>query len=171
MASQLDSDDTGTLTSAKMVDTYTLCILGDHETSNASGDPTQYTTVGANKAWLDARRKPMRNAADGTLESSADLDHTQIAHETNPLYEVLSGDSTAEELSEVVEDDQLVAPPWSNDDHYAAMTQGSLYSAVNSGTAECVFEAPLGLFTLDPDELRNGATVTWSIEVLDVYDM
>lgn len=95
----------------------------------------------------------------------------QIAHETNPLYEVLSGDNTAEELSEVVEDDQLVAPPWSNDDHYDAMAQGSLFTAVNSGTAECVFEAPLGLFVLDPDELRSGCTATWSIEVLDVYDM
>lgn len=171
VASQLDSDDTAALTSAKMVDTYTLALMGNHVTSNSAGDPTQYTTVSATKAWLDARRLPMRNQADATSESSADLDHKQISHETNPLYEVLSGDNTAEELSEVVEDDQLVAPPWVNDDHYEPMTQGSLYTAVNSGTAECVFEAPLGLFVLDPDELRSGATATWSIEVLDVYDM
>lgn len=171
VASQLDGDDTGALTSAKMVDTYTLTLLGDHETSNAAGDPTQYTTVGVNKAWLDARRQPMDTTNDATAESESSLDYQQIAHETNPLYEVLSGDNTAEELSEVVEDDQLVAPPWSNDDHWAEMAQGSLYSAVNSGMSECIFEAPLGLFVLDPDEIRSGATATWEIEVLDIYDM
>lgn len=166
--SQLDESNTGAITADDLVDTYTLTLVGDHATS--STDPTtKYTTVGVNKSWLDARRQPM-NITDANAEGASELDHLQIAHETNPLYEILSGSSIAEELSEVVEDDQLVAPPWSNGDHYAAMTQAKLYSSHNAPDS-CLIEVPLGMMKLAATDEKDGGTLMWTIEVLDIYDM
>ena len=140
---QLDEDDTTALTSAMLVDNYTLTLLGDHVTTNTSGQPTKYSTVGVNKAWLDARRQPVRTATAN--EGTSDLE--TIDHETNPLYELMSGSSIAEEVSEIVQEDQIKAPPWSNDDHYDPMTQGYMYTAVNSGVSECIVEAPWGQYS------------------------
>ena len=164
---QLDEDDTTALTSAMLVDNYTLTLLGDHVTTNTSGQPTKYSTVGVNKAWLDARRQPVRTATAN--EGTSDLE--TIDHETNPLYELMSGSSIAEEVSEIVQEDQIKAPPWSNDDHYDPMTQGYMYTAVNSGVSECIVEAPLGLIQLNVNELRAGGTARYTFEVLDIYDM
>lgn len=165
---QLDSDNSTALTSASMVDGYTLTLVGDHVVE--STDPTtKYTTVGVNKSWLDARRQPM-NVGDGSGESATELDHLQIAHETNPLYEILSGSSIAEEVSEQVEDDQLTAPPWANLDHSAAMSQGFLYTSHNA-VDEIIVEVPLGMMKVDVTDERDGGTVKWTIEVLDIYDM
>lgn len=165
---QMDSDVATALRATDMVDQYTLTLLGDHVIE--SQDPTtKYTTVGVNKSWLDARRQPM-TTGDSTAEASAELDHLQIAHEENPLYEILSGSSIAEEVSEIVEDEQLMEPPWSNGTHYAPMSQGYLYSSHNAQD-EIVIEVPLGLLKANVSDKRDGGTVSWTIEVLDIYDM
>lgn len=165
---QLDSDVATALTAAAMVDGYTLTLLGDHDIE--STDPTtKYNTVGVNKSWLDARRQPM-NSNEAAAEPATTLDHLQINHEENPLYEILAGSSIAEEVSEIVEDEQLMAPPWTNSDHYAPMTQGYLYTSHNAQD-EIVIEVPLGLLKVELQELRAGGTVSWTIEVLDIYDM
>lgn len=166
--SQLDSDVSSALTSQSMVDSYTLTVLDDHVVE--STDPTRkYTTVGMNKAWLDARRKPY-TISDGSLETG--MAATAIQHETNPLYEVMSGSGIAEELSEVVQDEQIQEPPWDDGDHIAHMTQGNLYSALNS-PQETIIEVPLGLLKANITDLRqtNNTTVYWEIELIDIYDM
>ena len=166
--SQLDSDVSTALTSASMVDDYTLTVLSDHVTE--STDPTtKYTTVGMNKAWLDARRKPY-TVPDGTLETGVGA--TAIRHEENPLYEIMSGSSIAEELSEVIQDEQIQEPPWYDGDHIAHMIQGNLYSALNS-PQETIIEVPLGLLKASITDLRssNNTNVYWEVELLDIYDM
>lgn len=164
---QLDESDGTALTSAMLVDTYQLSLLGDHQTTNSAGEPTKYSKVGCNKAWLDARRQPVRTqTADETSAEGETIDH-----ETNPLYEILAGSSIAEEVSEIVQADQLKQPPWVNDHHYDHMTSGVLFTAVNSGTAECIVEAPLGMLEITINELRSGCDATLTFEVLDIYDM
>lgn len=165
--SQLDESDTTALTSALMVDQYTCTLLGDHIVSSSSGEPTKYTTVGVNKAWLDARRTPP------SVNDETSTDVTTIDHETNPLYELLSGSGIAEELSEAVQDDQIAKPPWTNPVNYAPMASGYLFTAVNSGVSECVVEAPLGMLQLNISDLRstNDCTARFTFEVLDIYDM
>jgi hypothetical protein len=164
---QLDEDDTTALTSALMVDNYTLTLMGDHVTTHSSGEPTKYSTVGVNKAWLDARRVPV-SVND---ESSTDVE--TIDHETNPLYEIMAGSSIAEEISEIVQEDQIAKPPWSNVDHDRPMAQAYMFTATNSGVSECIVEAPLGLIQLNCQDLRstNDVTARFTFEVLDIYDM
>lgn len=164
---QLDEDDVGALTSAKMVDNYTLTLLGDHVTTNSAGDPTKYDTVGVNKSWLDARRVPV------SVNDESDTDVETIDHETNPLYEIMAGSSIAEEISEIVQEDQIAKPPWSNSHHDRPMEQAYMFTATNSGVSECIVEAPLGLIQLNCTDLRstNDVTARFTFEVLDIYDM
>ena len=167
-AGQFDESNTGNVTGDDLVDSYTLTLLGDHFTSQTA-ETTKYTTVGVNQSWLDTRRKPYA-VADGSLESG--VSDTTIQHETNPLFEARAMSGIAEEISEVAQDEQSMAPPWVDADQTALVGAAGLYTANNS-TQEVILEVPCGLMKATIHDLRstNNVEVTWNIELLDIYDM
>lgn len=167
-AGQFDESNTGAVTGDDLVDSYTLTLLGDHVTSQTA-ETTKYTTVGVNQSWLDTRRKPYA-VADGSIESGVDA--TTVQHETNPLFEARALSGIAEEIVEVAQDSQSMPPPWIDSDQTGLVAQAGIYSANNSNQ-EVIIEVPCGLMKATIQDLRstNNVSLTWNIELLDIYDM
>jgi hypothetical protein len=166
-AAQFDESETGALTGDDMVDSYTLHLLDDHVTS-ATSPTTKYTSVGVNKAWLDARRQPLQDNDPVSTEQEL----TAVQHETNPLFEIRALSGIAEEIGEAAQDEQNHMPPWTNDTQYGLVSSAILYTANNS-TQEVIIEVPCGLLKASITDLRstNNVDVDWNIELLDIYDM
>ncbi len=97
---------------------------------------------------------------------------TTVQHETNPLFEARALSGIAEEIVEVAQDEQLMAPPWVDSDQTGLVGAAGLYTANNS-TQEVILEVPCGLMKATIHDLRssNNVEVTWNIELLDIYDM
>ena len=165
---QFDESNTGAVTGDDLVDSYTLHLLGDHVTSQTA-ETTKYTSVGVNQSWLDTRRKPY--AVGEGSEGAGEL-ATAVQHETNPLFEARALSGIAEEIVEVAQDEQIQAPPWVDADQTALVEQVGMYSANNS-TQEVIIEVPCGLMKATIQDLRstNNVSLTWNIELLDIYDM
>lgn len=169
VAAQLDSGETGALTADDLVDGYTLTLVDDHVVETTA-PTTKYTTVGMNRSWLDKRRKPY-TLAEGAVETGVEA--TAIDHETNPLYEIMSGSNIAEEVAEIVQDEQIQEPAWIDADQYGVMAQGLAFSSVHSPSSHVV-ACPGGLMQAVITDLRSNsaaAIIYWTVELLDVYDM
>lgn len=161
-----DTSSTTALESDDMVDTYGLTLTGDSVKETAEAGETQYSTVGIIDSWLATRRKPRADSpADDTID-----------HETNPLYNILSGSMASEEVLEIVENMQIEEPPYTPDAHDGLFAQGRLYSSSQSGDYTVV-QCPAGLMRAVVTSLNSDAststdvTVNWEIELLDVSPM
>jgi hypothetical protein len=166
-----DGDSTDAVESDDLVDTYTLTLTGDHVAESAEAGETQYTSVGIIEAWLNARRRTAGIAVDGS-------DEVSINHETNPLYNLMSGSMASEEVLEIVEDSQKEEPPYSGTStvHSGLVAQGRLYSSQHAADYTIV-DCPAGLMHAaitdqNPDgDSGTAAAVRWEVELLDVYPM
>ena len=169
--SPLDSaTGTGYLRAADIVDTYTLTLCGDHVKETSTVGEQKYTSVGIIASWLNARRKTVGTSVDGSDEEAID-------HETNPLYNLLSGTMASEEVLEIVEESQKEEPPYSptDDEHRDMQFQGSMYSSQHQADYT-IIECPAGLMrAVITDQNADGGgsapQVRWEIELLDVYPM
>jgi hypothetical protein len=166
-----DGDSTTAVESDDLVDTYTLTLTGDHVAESAEAGETQYTSVGIIEAWLNARRRTAGTSVDGS-------DEVSINHETNPLYNLMSGSMASEEVLEIVQDSQKEEPPYSPTStvHSGLVAQGRLYSSQHQSDYTIV-NCPAGLMQAvitDQNPIASGsadAKVRWEVELLDVYPM
>lgn len=165
-----DTEDTsGDVTSANLVDDYSLTLTGASVKESAEEGETKYTTVGIIESWLQSRRQK---------SDFVQTDSTEMDHETNPLYNILSGTMASEEVLEIVEDHQKELAPYSTQD--SAWTDkfdaGRLTSAVNI-VDQTIITAPCGLaqFTVtsqnSDSDTATDSTVSWEFELLDVVPM
>lgn len=165
----LDDDNTSAEIDAEdLVDSYTLTLCDASVKETAEEGETKYTTVGIIDSWLAARRS----------RSDFVSTDTGIDHETNPLYNILSGTQASEEVLEIVDDAMKEEAPYGtgNSSWYGLFHGGRLDSAVNVVDSTIV-TCPAGLmkatFTSSDSDgnTSTDATVAWDIELLDIVPM
>lgn len=165
----LDSDNTSAEIDAEdLIDDYSLTLCDASDVETAEEGETKYTTVGIIDSWVAARRS----------RSDFVSTDTAIAHDNNPLYNILSGSMASEEVLEIVEDAQKEEAPYGTDatTWRALFHAGRLDSAVNVVDSTIV-TCPAGLMkatfvSSDSDgSATTNATVAWDVELLDVVPM
>ena len=168
--SALDEDGATALKAEDLLDDYTLTLTGASVAEASAGGEQQYSTVGINHSWLQARRDPR-----GTGTS----DESSIDHEANPLYNILSGSMASEEVLEIVQDSQNMDPPYPSNTEsgtgsfYGLVEQGKLYSSQHQIDA-VVIDCPAGLMqaVIDNGTVGDSADVVeWQVELIDVFPM
>ena len=161
--SPLDADGTTALQAVHVIDGYTLTLTGASVAESSAAGEQKYTTVGINDSWLAARRNPA-----GTGSS----DEPSIDHESNPLYNIISGSIASEEVLEIVQASQNSDPPYSSSSFNGLFFAGKLYSSQHQ-VDRIVVDCPAGLMQA---VVTNGATggdsyVEWDVELIDVFPM
>lgn len=163
-----DGNTSAEIDAEDLVDTYSLTLTGASAKETAEEGETKYTTVGIIDSWVAARREK----ADFI---SSD---TGIDHETNPLYNILSGSMASEEVLEIVDDSQQEEPPYATGaSHWRGLFDGGRMDSATHMPDSVIVTCPAGLmkatFTSQDSDgnTATNSTVAWDVELLDVVPM
>ncbi len=109
-ASYDSNEGTGNMSnSGPPVDTYALCLTGDHDSSDgvAASSMTMYTHVSMMRSYLESRRNPSTIIQDNSGGGA-------IMKTSSPLADLLANSLSATEAREIIQDIQREKPPYDN---------------------------------------------------------